>query len=427
MRAIPLSPWAAGSPPAPATPALTSPTRVDVAIVGAGYTGLSAALHLAERGTMVCVLDAGEPGYGGSGRNGGQLIPGLKFDPDDLEKKFGQEQGQALTHIISQTVEDVFALVKKHNIECDLYRNGWIQAAHDPMAVKTVHKRADQWEKRGVAVKRFDRASLAEQLGTDLYHGGWLEPRAAALNPLAYARGLARAALQAGAKIHGQSRVVRLESIGTRWRLHLETGATVDAGTVLLATNGYTDDLWPELRKTVVAANSFQVATTPLPESLRVGVLPGGQTVSDTRRVVRYFRMDRAGRLVMGGRGPFREPRDARDFGHLHLSVAQMFPQLKEVPFEFQWSGRVALTRDFLPHLHAPAPGVLACLGYNGRGVGMATSLGRLLAGHILDPKATPLPLPFTAITPFPVHSLHTVYVSIVIAWYQFLDSLGIG
>jgi sarcosine oxidase len=373
------------------------------------------------------VLEAGEPGQGGSGRNGGQVIPGLKYDPDELEKKFGAEQCGLLVDIVSHTVDDVFTLIDRHGIACEAVRAGWIQAAHDPVAVKTVHRRAEQWAKRGVAVRILDRPAMSELIGTDLYHGGWLDPRAANLNPLAYARGLAKAAIDAGAGLHGQSRVIRLERAGTGWRLHTSSGATLEAERVLLATNGYTDALWPKLRQTVIAANSLQIATRPLPPELRRTILPGGQSVSDTRRVLRYFRMDAAGRLIMGGRGPFREPRGPGDFAHLDRSVAQMFPQLEDEGFEYRWSGRVALTRDFVPHLHEPAPGILACLGYNGRGVGMATSMGRLLAGHIADPQRTPLPLPFTTIEPIPLHSLHTWYVSILIAWYRFLDALGIG
>lgn len=421
------SPWAATAPPGPVTWALEGVQRTDVAIVGAGYTGLSTALHLAGLGVQSTVLEGGTIGAGGSGRNGGQVIPGLKYEPDELEKLLGKEQGSQLNEIVGNTVEDVFHLIHTHQIQCEPVRNGWIQAAHDPVALKAMHRRGAQWAKRGVAVQLLDRAAISALIGTDLYHGGWLDPRAAGLNPLAYVRGMAQAALKAGAKVHTHSRVVRLERLGTGWRLHTADQGILDAEKVVLATNAYTDDLWPKLRQTMIAANSFQIATRPLPPQLRATVMPGGQSVSDTRRVLRYFRVDGAGRLIMGGRGPFREPRSAQDFAHLDRSVSQMFPQLKDESFEYRWSGRVGLTRDFIPHLHTPAPGVLACVGYNGRGVGMATTMGRLIAHHLVDPQNAPLPLPFTAITPIPLHRLHTVYVSLLIAWYRFLDELGIG
>lgn len=421
------SPFAEGLPPAPTAPPLRGAGSTDVAIIGAGYTGLSTALHLKQKGIQAVVLDAVEPGYGGSGRSGGQVIPGLKHDPDELLRLFGPEGGETLIHTISQTVEDVAHLIDVHQISCDFRRSGWIQAAHDAVAVRTVHRRAEQWAKRGVPVRVLERAGVSALIGTELYHGGWVEPRAANLNPLAYHRGLLRATLQAGVPVHGQSRVVRLVRSGTQWTLHTDSGASLTADKVVLATNGYTDGLWPGLRQTLIAANSFQVATDPLNEAQRKVILPEGQSVSDTRRVLRYFRVDGAGRLIMGGRGPFREPRGPGDFAHLDRSIAQMFPQLAHAPITWRWGGRVALTRDFLPHLHTPAPGVVACLGYNGRGVGMASTLGRLLADWLVTPEETRLPLPFTSIQPIPVHGLHTVYVSVLIAWYRFLDALGIG
>lgn len=427
LTPLPASPWSAGAPPAPSTPALTENVSTDVAIVGGGYTGLSAGLTLAQKGVSVRVLDAQEPGAGGSGRNGGQVIPSWKHDPNDLLRLFGQEQGQQLIDLFSGTVEEVFQLIEQHQLACDARRSGWIQAAHDEVAVRTIQRRAAQWQARGVAAQVLDRQGMAQWLGTDFYPGGWLDPRAANLNPLAFARGLARVALKAGAQLHGNTRVTRLEPLGTRWRLHLSTGATLNAEQVLLATNAYTDDLWPQLRQTLIAANSFQIATPPLTQEQRKHVLPGGASVSDTRRVLRYFRVDAAGRLIMGGRGPFREPVGPEDFAHLDRSVYQMFPVLQGIPFEFRWAGRVGLTRDFMPHIHRPAPGLLACVGYNGRGVGLATSMGRRLAQHLLDPQGSPLPLPFTQLQPIPLHGLHTIYVSVLIAWYRFLDALGVG
>src|SRR5204863_9503293 len=176
--------------------------------------------------------------------------------------------------------------------------------------------------------------------------------------PLSYARGLARAAQKAGARICGGSHATALERVAGRWKVTTAHGPAVNAEKVVLATNGYTDALWPHLRQSVIAANSFQVATEKLPHDLLRSVLLEGQVASDTRKLLLYYRSNHDGRLIMGGRGTFREPAGASEFGHLESVIALVFPQLKGVRCEYHWSGRVALTRDHLPHVHRPAPGL---------------------------------------------------------------------
>ena len=192
---------------------------------------------------------------------------------------------------------------------------------------------------------------------------------------------------------------------------------------VVLATNGYTDNLWPSLRQTLLAANSFIVATRPLPDALRRSVLPGGEVCSDARRLLLYFKQDASGRLLLGGRGPFAEPRSAADWNHLKRSMLGLFPQLNGVEFEYQWAGRVALTQDFMPRLHEPAPNLSILLGYNGRGIAMASTLGRHLAQRLLG-KEQDFPFPVSPIRPIPFHGLQRLYLGVGIAWYRLLDAV---
>ncbi len=201
-------------------------------------------------------------------------------------------------------------------------------------------------------------------------------------------------------------------------------GPVVYAERVLLATNGYTDALWPRLRQTVIAANSFQVATKRLNDKLLRTVLPEGHVASDTRKLLLYYRLYR-GRLIMGGRGPFREPAGPRDYRHLETVIGLLFPQLKDPRCEFFWSGRVALTRDHVPHVHQPAPGLTILLGYNGRGVAMATTLGTLVAKHLVAPADNPLPLPITGIRPIPLHALHRIYATAILQTYRLRDYMA--
>ncbi|WP_010114975.1 NAD(P)/FAD-dependent oxidoreductase, partial [Burkholderia oklahomensis] len=208
------------------------------------------------------------------------------------------------------------------------------------------------------------------------------------------------------------------------WRIHTAHGPTIDAQQVLLATNGYTDGLWPGLAQSVIAANSFIVATEPLSDALARTILPGGEVASDSRRLLLYFRKDASGRLLVGGRGPCREPRGAADWAHLERSVKLMFPQLENVRHEYRWAGRIAITRDFLPHVHRPAPGLTIALGYNGRGIALATTLGRHLAAA-MSGAARALPLAATQVRPIPLHALQRLYISAGVAWYGLLDALS--
>jgi glycine/D-amino acid oxidase-like deaminating enzyme len=421
---FPLAPslWAATATPAPPAPPLEESTSADVCIVGGGFAGLSTALHLAERGIRALVLEAREPGWGASGRNGGQVIPGLKYDPDEIVAMFGAERGQRLIEFAGGTADIVFQLIEKHRMDVPRTRNGWIQGAHTPAAIELVRSRAEQWSRLGAPVQFLDKPTADRLLGTDKYLGGWLDRRGGAIQPLSYARGLAKAALDAGARIHGETPATRLVRAGARWSVQTGRGATVTADRVVICTNGYTGELWPKLRQTAIAVNSYQVATEPLGDNLQRSVLPEGQVLSDTRQLLLYFRRDHQGRLIMGGRGPFREPKGEGDWAHLVRVIQKMFPQLAGVPIAFRWCGRIAVTRDHLPHLHEPAPGLLIDMGCQGRGIGLQTAVGKAMAEYIATSNAAALPLPFTPIEPIPFHALQRLYVGALVAWYRLTD-----
>lgn len=421
---FPLAPslWATTAPPGPETPPLSESRHADVVIVGGGFCGLSTALHLAERGIRPVVLEAREVGFGGSGRNGGQVIPGLKYDPADLVAKFGHERGERLARFAGSTADTVFDLIARHTMDVPHQRAGWIQGAHTEAGLVEVARRAEQWAGLGAPTRVLDKSETARLLGTERYLGGWLDGRGGAVQPLSYARGLARAALKAGAAIHGGSPVTGLSRTGSTWTVTTAQGARLSTERVVLCTNGYTGGLWPGLAQTVIAANSFQVATKPLSDNLRRSILPEGQVSSDTRKLLLYFRLDHTGRLLMGGRGPFREPRSARDWAHLERIVGKLFPQLDGIAFDHRWCGRVAITQDYLPHLHEPAPGLLIDIGCQGRGVGLQSTMGRLIADYVVTGDPDRLPLPLTPVAPLPLHAFHRLYVSAIIAWYRLSD-----
>ncbi|WP_456025442.1 NAD(P)/FAD-dependent oxidoreductase [Pseudomonas capeferrum] len=418
--------WSATAPSVLPTPALSESVKVDVAIVGAGYTGLSTALHLTERGVNVCVLEANEPGWGASGLNGGQVNPTLKYDPEQLVQMYGPERAEPLISTVSNSADLVFKLIERHRIDCAPVRKGWMQVSYTQKGVAGLHARADQWARRGVPVQRLEARDVAARMGSEAFAGGWLDGRAGAIQPLAYARGLVGAALAAGVQIHGHSAVTGLQRQGSGWQLQTVSGAQVTADQVVLATNGYSGNLWPGMAQSILAANSFIVATKPLSGRAADSILPGQETVSTAQRLLLYFRKDSHGRLLMGGRGLFNDPTSPADFAHLERSLALLFPQLGPLEFEYRWAGRIAITRDFMPHVHQPAPGLTLALGCNGRGIALCTSLGQQLAGRLCDGNAD-FAYPVTPLQRLPLHGLQRFYIGAGVAWYSLLDRLNIS
>lgn len=426
---FPLAPslWAATAPPAPATPPLENSARADVCVIGAGYAGLSTALALAERGVQTIVLEAREPGWGGSGRNGGQVIPGLKYDPDELEAMFGPERGPRLVDFAGRAADAVFDLIARHRMDVQHVRSGWIQGAHSAGTVETVKRRAGEWERRGAPVSFLDKQETDRHLGTTQYLASWIDRRGGAVQPLAYARGLVRAAHAAGAVIHGDSPATGLDRADGKWIVTTRGGARVTADQVVMCTNAYGGNLWPGLKQTVIAPNSYQIATQPLSDNVRKSILPFGQVSSDARRLLVYFRLGDQGRLLVGGRGPLREPQGDADWAHLEATLPRLFPQAQGVPIAYRWCGRVAITRDFLPHLHAPVPGLLIDIGCMGRGIALQTAMGQAMAAYVATGNEAALPLPLTPVRPMPLYGLSNAVAAAFIAWYRFLDRHGMA
>lgn len=422
--ALPSSLWAAAAKPARTFPRLTGEVRADVAIVGGGYTGLSAALNLAEAGKDVVLLEAAETGWGASGRNGGQVIPGLKQDPDKLEEIFGPYWGPRVVKTVSGAADATFSLIARLGIQCDARQRGWIQPAHTVAALGEVEERARQWKARGANVAVVDRAETGRLLGTTAYLGAWIDHRGGSLQPLDYARGLAGAASMKGALIFERTRATGLAASGEGWRIETDTGS-VRADRAILATNAYTDTLWPGLRRTVIPVVSQQVATVPLPKDISPAILPEGHVATDTRRILRYFRLDSDGRLLFGSRGLQSEGGKPDDVESHTSAVLRLFPQLQGVKFEHCWSGRVAMTADHLPHLHELAPGLFAALGCNGRGIAISTVMGGLIAQFALGRSAEEIDYPARPMKPLPLHGLNRIAVEAVAQYYRLRDAWG--
>lgn len=389
----------------PETPPLDGDRRTSVAVIGAGYTGLSTALHLAEQGVDVVVLEAHEPGWGASGRNGGQVNPGLKHDPDRIESDFGPDLGARMVTLSGNAPSIVFELIQRHQIECDAVRSGTLRAAFRRTPATGVARTAAQWQRRGAPAELLGAGECQAVTGTDRYRTALLDRRGGQLNPLSYARGLARAAMQAGASVHGGTEVRQVRRGGGGWLLEAPTG-TVTAEQLILATNGYTGNLWPNLRRSIVPVYSAIAASEPLSDSLAKAILPTGCVLYEIGEITVYYRLDRHNRLLMGGRSVQRDVISPSGLRYLSAYAIQLWPALKGTSWTHGWSGQLAVTADHYPHVHEPHETVLACLGYNGRGVAMSTAMGPELARRAIGGQAAAIDMPVTGIKEIPFHAL---------------------
>ena len=387
--ALPPSLWAATAPPAPDTVALTGSARCDVAVIGAGFTGLSAAIHLAEAGVKVAVLEGSEIGYGASGRNNGQVIPTLsRLDPDAIVEQVyrtsgSREKGEEFVGLIRDSAAITFELLRKYDIQAEAVQNGWIQPAHRESRMKLSESRANAWGKRGAPVRLLDKAAMASLTGTDHWFGGWENATGGRINPLAAVRGMAMAAIRLGAQVFTRSPVKSIRRSGNDWVVETHRG-TLTAERVIVATHAYTGDFWPGLKKTVVPVRSYQMATSVLSDNVRKSILPRGHALSDTRGDLYFYRFDANGRLVTGGGLIVGAGWENRIRARISERLARVYPQVGKAgdgwQFDYVWWGHVAGTDDKMPHVFELAPGVLTWMGCNGRGVALGTALGRELA-----------------------------------------------
>ncbi|TCT09664.1 NAD(P)/FAD-dependent oxidoreductase [Paralcaligenes ureilyticus] len=416
--------WSHTSPLPEPFPSLQSSVNIDVLVIGAGYTGLTAAIELLERNIEVAVIDAQEPGFGASGRNGGQVIPFMKHDPATLMAMFGDEVGRSIIDLTLRSADTVFDLIRRHNIDCDAVQTGWIQGGRSSANKTTLLNRSDIWARAGASARWLDTEDIKVLSGSSYFNFGWFLEGGGSVQPLKYARGLADVVRRLGGSVYVKSPAIRMSVSGKKWSVSTP-GGEILANRVVLATNGYTTNLWPGLEQSTVPVYSMQVATEPLALDDGEEILPGGQTMTDTLRLVHYFRRDAQGRFVIGARGPFKDILNQGDARYIIAKARTIYPQLKNVDFPFLWSGRVAMTADYLPHLHHLAPGVTALVGFNGRGVGMATTLGRVLAAACLDNRKQTLPYPTTALNPIRFHGLNQIGVRLMIAYYRVLDRIS--
>lgn len=370
---------------------------VDVAIVGGGYTGLSCALHAAELGLSVQVFEAALAGAGGSGRNVGLVNAGSWLPPAKLRATLGPTWGNRFLDIFGAAPDRVFTLIERHQIRCAPTRSGTIHAAHARTGLRDLRARHAAWRAMDAPLEMLDAPAMQAMTGSSAFGGGLLDHRAGTLQPMGYVRGLARAAQGAGARIRYGCPVTSLTPAGAAWRVETAQGL-VQARKVVLATNAYTDGLWPGLDRVFTRIHYLQLATEPLGD--RVGhILPGQQGLWDTARIMTSLRKDAQGRLILGSMGRVMGTAQAGPTARwAQAQLQRLFPGLGPVRFEKAWDGKIAMTSDHIPRLCQLAPGVYTAIGYNGRGITTGTVLGAALAQVLAGGDPADLPLPVTAL-----------------------------
>ena len=420
----PASWYAATTPQLPAFAPLRGRAQADVCIIGAGYTGLSAALHLAEAGRRVIVLDAHRVGFGASGRNGGQLGTGLRIEQPGIDAEFGTEDGKKLWHLAEGAKTLVKDLIARHKIDCHL-THGLAWAAETQKASAELRDYAAYMgETHQHSVTHMDQAAFHGICPSPAYVGGVIDESAGHLHPLAYALGLARAAAAAGATIHERSHVHDL-SPGTPNLVRTDAGV-VRADHVILAGNGYLQGLDRKLAARVMPINNFIVATEPLGDAAKQ-VLTRPIAVSDDRFVVNYFRLSHDGRLLFGGGESYgyKFPRDIPAL--VRKPMTSIYPHLRDVRIDYAWGGTLAITMRRLPYLARLTPTILTAAGYSGHGVGTATHAGQLMAHAVqgqTDGFDALAALPSPAFPGGP--AARSPLLALAMTWYALRDRLGI-
>jgi glycine/D-amino acid oxidase-like deaminating enzyme len=424
-KLLPASLYADTAIPPPALERLSGEARASVAVIGGGITGLSSALHLAERGVEVVLLEAHQPGWGASGRNGGQVNPGLKKDPDEVERDFG-ETGRRMVRFSYAAPQALFRLVEQYQLRCEARQAGTLRAATSPRTLESLRKLAAQYAAREMVADLLDGEASAAATGTRRYAGILRDPCGGSVNPLGYARGLAHAAIGAGARLHGGSPAVRLARTASgAWRVESPGGAVV-ADKLVIGTNGYTDDLWPGLRRTIVPVWSGLTATEPLPGEIARQIMPQGGVLYELGPVTVYYRLDIANRLLIGGRSSLRDMQGPGGFGYLQRYALKLWPALRPFTWTHGWNGQLGMTTDGYPHLHEPEPDVLMALGYNGRGVAMATAMGAIIARRVAGEAVETLEMPITDMKPIAFHGLWPLAVQGRLSWGRLRGRMGL-
>ncbi len=408
------------------TPLKDLPQKADVAVIGAGIPGLSAAYQMAKRGASVAVLEAETIGWGASSRNGGMVLTGLKLDAGVVETRYGAELTRQLFQDSIASITTVEQIVQQEQIECGFKRTGHLLVANKPAHYESMQLEAAWFAKHFNYVTRLvPEGDLHSEIGSDVYHGGLVDEISAGLNPAQYVVGLSKAAERAGAELVQRARLMHIESSSSGFKLVTQRGNLV-TNQVLVTTGGYTQSATPQLQRRIIPIGSYIIATQPLSENLAHELIPHKRMVFDYRHFLNYYRLSVDNRMVFGGRAAFFPETDSTirsSADILHKEMTHVFPQLKEVEVEYAWGGTLDFAFDQMPHAGV-LDGIFYALGFAGHGVALGTHLGIRIADAILD--GTIKELPYNTYdfptAPFGLYNGKPWFLPLIGLWHRILD-----
>src|SRR4051812_38351598 len=422
--------WAAVTPAGPELPKLLGAAEADVIVIGAGFTGLSAALHLREAGVDVAVVEAMEPGWGASGRNNGQVIPTLsRPDPEDIVARHGAV-GERFVALLRDSASTLFEVARRYGIEAEQEQTGWVQPVHSPGRIRIAERRVRQWSKFGAPVELLSREQARDMTGSDAWFGGFWNKTGGHINPLALSRGLARTVLGLGARIYVRSPAISFEHRNDKWIVKTERGE-ISGRALIVATNAYSGEfsksLVPDIAREVMPVLSWQMSTQPLSDNVRKTIIPGRQAMSDTHGELYFARYDARNRLVTGGAviGPGNKVERIK--ARLAERLQRLWPQIGNVSFDHVWNGYVGMTTDFLPRIHRLGPDAYGWTGCNGRAVALSIALGDELSKAVRGVPEKDLALPFTEPAPIAAHGLLRRLAPLMLMVYRRRDAKEIA
>ena len=394
--------WAQLTPRREPAQALKGAVTTEVAVIGGGLTGLSAAFHLAKSGRKVTLIEGQRIGWGGSGRNNGQVIPTLAaMEPAAMEKRYGT-YAEPFIHMVRDSASALFEFIKSNGLQCDAAQTGWFQPAHNAGYLKLSEARVNAWQAHGAPAELLNKAQGDALLGSGHWHGGMLNRTGGHINPLKFTYELAQLCENEGVQCYENTPASAIRRKGDRWRITTPEGS-ITADVLFLATNAYTGPLAPEIQRSMVPLLAYQLASDPLSKAQRAKIISGQEAISDTRGDLWYFRYTADHRLVTGAALLFRQGAKPRLQALLKHRLQSAFPSLAPLKFSHVWSGKVGITADFTPRFHELGPNYYAFTGYNGRGLALTLSVGRAFAHKIAGESCA---LPFEPPRPIPLHGL---------------------
>ncbi len=401
------------------------PEKVDVAVIGSGFTGLAAARTLAKSGAKVAVLEAETIGWGASSRNGGMVLTGLKVPMQSVIKKYGRELAHRLFQCSLDSIDTVEQIVNDEKINCGFQRTGHLLAANKPKHFDALKEEVEFMEKEfNHKVHLVSKENQREEIGTDIYYGALVDEVSGGLNPAQFVAGLAGAAKKAGASLHAQARVDQLERGANGFTIETARGKIVTEK-VLVATSGYTSRATPKLQKKIIPIGSFIIATEKLSDALANELSPENRMIFDYKHYLNYFRLW-DGRMIFGGRAAFfpENENTIRESAEiLRREMIRIYPQLKDVEIEYAWGGTLDFAFDMMTHV-GEIDGIFYSLGYAGHGVAMGTYLGKTVAEAMMDGNIKDHPF---AAFPFPgaplgLYDGRPWFLPFVGMWHRILD-----